>query len=79
MLFTDSSNEIGSSSSWSNSFSGTLSDTVTVDYGQTFTLTAYLETDQMSGNIPEPPTGLLALLGVSVPLIRRFLMAVRTR
>jgi hypothetical protein len=79
VLFMDSFNQIGSSSSWSNSFSGTLSDTITLNAGQTQTLVSASDTDVISHDTPEPPTGLLALLGASVPLIRRFLMAVTKR
>jgi hypothetical protein len=73
VLFMDSFNQIGSSSSWSNSFSGSLSDTITLNFDQTYTLYNASDTDETSYNTPEPTTGFLTLLGVSVPLMRRFL------
>ena len=76
----DSSNQVGPSSSWSDSFSGDLSDTITLDFDQNYSLFAVAETDPYGNNFtPEPPTGMLSLLGMSVPLIRRFLMSVRKR
>jgi hypothetical protein len=79
VLFMDSFNQIGSSSSWSNTFSGTLTDTVTLNPDQTYTLTSASDTDETSHNTPEPATGLLTLFGASIPLIRRFLMAPKAR
>ena len=79
VLFMDSFNQIGPSSSWSNSLSGGLSDTITLNFGENYALYGSVETDQSGSNIPEPPTGSLMLLGAAVPLIRRFLVAVRMR
>ena len=79
VLFMDSFNQIGPSSSWSDSFSGTLSDTITLTFDQPYTLYSSVDGDPYSYNMPEPPTGSLMLLGAAVPLIRRFLMVLRTR
>lgn len=79
VLFMNSFNQIGSSSSWSNTFSGTLTDTVILNPDQTYTLTSASDTDETSHDTPEPATGLLTLFGAPVPLIRRFLMAVKSR
>jgi hypothetical protein len=79
VLFMDSFNQIGPSSSWSNNFSGSLSDTITLNFDQNYTLYGSVETDPTGGSTPEPPSGSLMLLGAAVPLIRRFLMAARTR
>lgn len=79
VLFIDSFNQIGSSSSWSNRFSGGLSDTITLNFNQTYALYSAADTDETSYDTPEPPTGSLMLLGVAAGFVRRFLMAVRTR
>ena len=66
LLFMDSFNQVGPNSSWQNSFSGELSNTVTLNFDQTYTLYAVVETDPQVSNVPEPGTGLLLLLGVPV-------------
>ena len=44
-----------------------------------YQINLFTDPEPKSSNIPEPPTGLLALLGTFVSLIRRIFMAVRTR
>ena len=79
VLFMSSFNQIGSNASWSNNFSGTMSATVTLNFDEFHTVDSASDTDEMSHDTPEPPTGMLALLALSVPMVRRFLVAARTR
>jgi hypothetical protein len=60
------SNEIGVNSSWSNSFSGTLSDTITLNFDQTYSLVSVVNSDLGVSQLPEPTTGSLMLLGTGI-------------
>lgn len=55
----------------SDSFSGTLSGTITLDFDQTYPLYVDAFIGLNAANTPEPSTGCLLLLGAAGPLIRR--------
>src|SRR5271165_825108 len=55
VLFMDRANQIGSSAALSDGFSGPLSDTLTLNFDQNYTLTATVEDDPYGYSTPEPP------------------------
>lgn len=77
LLFMDLANQIGSNSSLSDSFSGMLSDTVTLNFDQNYMLFATAEDDPSGYDTPEPPPGSLMLLGVAVTAAQRVFVTLR--
>jgi hypothetical protein len=77
LLFMDTSNQIGPSSSVSASFSDTLSDTITLDFDQTYSLDAYAQDDPSGYTLPEPASGSLFLMGGVLLGARRIFMTFR--
>lgn len=77
VLFMDLANSIGSNSSLSDSFSGTLTDTVTLNFNQDHTLTGFAEDDPSSYNTPEPPAGSMMLLGAALIAAQRVFVTLR--
>lgn len=77
VLFTDASNQIGPSSSFSTSSSGTLTDTMTLNAGQDYSLTATAQDDPYGYNTPEPPSGSLILLGAALIAAQRVFVTFR--
>lgn len=69
VLFYDSANQIGPNSSFSDSFSGPLDGSITLDFNQMNTISLQVETDPSGYNIPEPPSLFLTALGMFVPLM----------
>lgn len=77
VLFMDASNQIGPSSSFSTSSSGTLTDTMTLNSGQDYSLTATAQDDPSGYNLPEPPSGSMILLGAALIAAQRVYVTFR--
>lgn len=77
LLFMDLSNQIGSNATLSDGFSGSLSDTVMLNFDQTYTLFGTAEDDPSGYDTPEPPSGSLLLLGAALLAVQRVVVAVR--
>lgn len=77
-LFMDLANQIGSNSTLSDGFSGTLNDTVTLNFDQTYTLFATAEDDPSGYDTPEPPSGSMILLGAALVAAQRVFVTFRT-
>jgi hypothetical protein len=77
VLFTDVSNQIGPSSTFSTSSSGTLSDTMTLNSGQNYLLTATAQDDPSGYSTPEPPSGSMILLGAALIAAQRVYVTFR--
>jgi hypothetical protein len=77
LLFMDLSNQIGSNATLSDGFSGSLSDTVTLNFDQNYTLFGTAEDDPSGYDTPEPPSGSLLLLGAALLAAQRIFVAVR--
>jgi hypothetical protein len=77
VLFTDASNQIGPSSVFSFSSSGTSTDTMTLNAGQDYSLTATAQDDPSGYNIPEPPSGSMILLGAALIAAQRVYVTFR--
>ena len=77
VLFMDVSNQIGTSSSFSTSSSGTLTDTMTLNSGQDYSLTATVQDDPYGYNTPEPPSGSMILLGAALIAAQRLFVTLR--
>ena len=77
LLFMDLANQIGSNSGLTDGFSGTLNDTVTLNFDQNYTLYGVAEDDPSGYNTPEPPAGSLMLFGVALIAAQRIVATVR--
>jgi hypothetical protein len=77
VLFMDLANSIGSNSSLSDSFSGTVSDTMTLNFNQNYAATAFAIDDPTGSSIPEPPAGSLLLLGAAMVAAQRVVVTLR--
>ena len=71
VLFMDASNQIGASSSFSASSSDTSTDTMTLNFDQSYLLDAYTQDAPSSYNLPEPPSGSLLLMGGALLAAKR--------
>jgi hypothetical protein len=78
VLFSNLANSIGSNSSLSDSFSGTLSDTMTLNFNQDYTLTGFAEDDPSGYDTPEPPAGSLLLVGAALLAAQRVFVTLRS-
>ena len=77
VLFMDVSNQIGPSSSFSTSSSGTLTDTMTLNSGQDYSVTAIAQDDPSGYTIPEPPSGSMILMGAALIAAKRVYVTFR--
>jgi hypothetical protein len=77
VLFMNLANSIGSNSSLSDSFSGALSDTMTLNFNQDYTLTGFAEDDPSGFDTPEPPAGSLLLMGAALLAAQRVFVTLR--
>ena len=77
VLFMDLANQIGTNSTLTDGFSGTLTDTVTLNFGQPYTLNGFAEDDPYGYDTPEPPAGTLLLLGAGLIAAQRVFVTLR--
>ena len=77
VLFMDLANQIGTNSTLSDGFSGSLSDTVTLNFDQTYALFATAEDDPFGYSTPEPPAGSLMLVGAALLAAQRVFVTLR--
>jgi hypothetical protein len=75
VLFNDIANQIGPSSSWTNNFSGDLTNIVSLNENQVYQITLFADPEDGGGTIPEPSSIALALGGAAVGFIRRVILA----
>lgn len=77
VLFMDLANQIGSNSSLTDGFSGTLTDTVSLNFDQTYTLNGFAEDDPHGYDTPEPSSGSLIVLGATLLAAQRVFVTLR--
>lgn len=77
VLFRDLSNHIGSNATLSDGFSGPLSNTLTLNFNQDYTLYGVAEDDPSGYDTPEPPAGSLLVLGAAVIAAQRVFVTFR--
>jgi hypothetical protein len=77
VLFMDASNQIGPNSSFSISSSGTSTDSMTLNFGESYFVDSYAQDDPNAYNMPEPPSGSLLLLGATLLAAQRVFVTLR--
>jgi hypothetical protein len=78
VLFSDSTHQIGSNGSWTKNFSGELSNTISLNENEPYTIYLYADPDdEGEGTTPEPPTIALVLAGAAVGFGRRLILTKR--
>jgi hypothetical protein len=77
VLFLDSPNQIGPSSSLVVPISEELTNSMMLNYNQDYTIRLEADAENSGQNVPEPSTITLALAGAGVGFIRRLILANR--